>query len=81
MEGIHYSYKQKPEIYDTFLTDTIGYPGMSGGVFMTSNGELAGVGTYYYGNKAGKAGGAKIKHIIEFVKNSSFALCRDHHDS
>ena len=59
-------------IYDTFVTDAQGMQGISGGVFINPKGELTGMANYAIlenGNKYGDAGGAKIKNIVNFVKD------------
>lgn len=55
---------------DTFLTDAYGVPGFSGGVFTTLEGEFAGIATYAQlnGGEMGRAGGAKVRNILDFVR-------------
>ena len=63
--------------YDTFLTDAYGVPGFSGGVFTNLHGEFAGLALYIQkdGTKEiGKAGGAKVKNIVQLVEESAYKL-------
>lgn len=63
--------------YDTFLTDTYGVPGFSGGVFTTLRGELAGLALYIQTNgneNIGHAGGAKAQNIVNLVKGGVYGL-------
>ena len=66
-------------IYDTFITDAKGIPGISGGVLMNPEGELAGMANYIIrrdSKKSGNTGGAKIKNILNFVKNTVYDKSR-----
>ena len=57
--------------YDTFLTDAYAVPGFSGGPFLTSRGEFAGVALYsqLIGiGEIGHAGGGKVRNIVNLVK-------------
>ncbi len=63
--------------YDTFLTDAYGVPGFSGGVFMSTHGEFAGLALYIQRNgtvEIGRAGGAKVRNIVQLVRESAREL-------
>ena len=66
--------KEKP---DTFLTDAYGVPGFSGGVFVSTKGEFAGLSLYIQRNgtvEIGHAGGAKVRNIVNLLKESAREL-------
>lgn len=64
-------------IYDTFLTDAYGIRGFSGGIFITLDGELAGLALYINKNgngEIGPVGGAKVRHLVTLVKECTHKL-------
>lgn len=66
--------KTTPMINDSFVTNAIGFPGLSGGPFMTEGGEFAGTGIYFYNNVTptkGFAAGAKVCNIMNLIKRAA----------
>jgi S1-C subfamily serine protease len=70
--------KVESTTYDTFSTDAYSVPGFSGGAFTTLGGEFAGLALYSQkGNRnkeIGYAGGARIKNIVDFVREVASGL-------
>ncbi len=64
-------------IHDSFLTTVPSDNGMSGGVYITENGELAGI--HIYGLKdgnilTGDGGGVRMRNVLKLVKKAAYSF-------
>ncbi len=67
--------------HDTFLTDTYGVAGFSGGAFTTLSGEFVGLALYIQreiNSEIGYAGGAKARYIVKLIEQSVDFLSQSH---
>ncbi|HLC55723.1 MAG TPA: serine protease [Candidatus Nanoarchaeia archaeon] len=68
-------------ISDSFLTTVQGGNGMSGGVYITENGELAGI--HIYGIKngdilTGDGGGVRMRNVLKLVKKAVYSFNKNY---